>query len=141
MAALRLTFAYEGEKLDLVDVQPVDAIAPEPPPSARGLAGVWLELRDRSEQPVFRRVLSDPVWRSVEVPTGEGTFERATIEAPAGTFDVMVPDVEEGEVAIFEVDPQREERERPRRRGRKEPRGRELGRFDVSRGRRRGKED
>jgi hypothetical protein len=134
MAALRLTFAYEGRKIELVDVQPVDAVAPEPPPSARGRAGFWLELRGRAGRPVFRRVLSDPLGGSVEAPTGDptGSFERATVEDASGTFQVMVPDVEEGEeVAILHVDPERGKDE--------EERGRELGRFDVSRGRRGGR--
>ena len=144
MAALRLTFAYEGRKIELVDVQPVDAVAPEPPPSPRGRAGYWLELRGRDKRPVFRRVLSDPLGESVEAPTGDpaGTFERATVESPSGTFQVMVPDVEEGEVSIFHVDPERGKREKEKEKDKdkdkdKDKRGRELGRFRVSRERRR----
>lgn len=129
MGALRLTFAYEGHKVDLVGVEPVDAVAPEPPPSPRGRAGFWLEVSGRGGKPVFRRVLRDPLGESVEVPTGDeaGSFERADVEDPAGTFHVMVPDVEEGEVALFHVDPGREKHE--------DERGRELGRFDLGRGR------
>lgn len=123
--ALRLTFAYEGRRVELVDVQPVDAVAPEPPPSARGRAGLWLELTERRGRPVFRRVLSDSLGESVELLSGdpEHPFERATVEDPSGTFQVMVPAVEDAEVVLFHVDPER---------GKQDERGSELGRFDLS---------
>jgi hypothetical protein len=124
--ALRLTFAYQGRRVELVDVQPVDAVAPEPPPSPRGRAGFWLELTARGGRPLFRRVLRDSLGESVELPSDdpERPFERATVEDPSGTFQVMIPAVEDAEVALFHVDPER---------GKQDERGDELGRFDLSR--------
>lgn len=124
--ALRLTFAYEGRRVELINVQPVDTVAPEAPPSERGRAGFWLEITERGGAPLFRRVLSEPLRRSVELLSEdpERPFERATIEDPSGQFQVMVPAVEEGEVALFHSEPERG----PGTRGR-----RELARFKLSR--------
>jgi hypothetical protein len=129
--AFRLTFSYEGRRLELVDVQEVDAVVPEPPASEHGRAGYWLELNDGGGRSVFRRVLHEPVGESVEVFSDdpERPFQRATVEKPAGTFQVMVPAVDEGEVSILHVESKSAKRKKDA------DRGRELGRFKVSRGR------
>lgn len=105
--SLRLTFEYEGRSVRLRDVQPVDAVAPAPPVSARGTGGFALEMRDGEGQLLFRRMLDDPVTGSVELPVGdrdaERPFERVTVEQPSGTFVVMVPAVAAStEVALFD---------------------------------------
>jgi hypothetical protein len=105
MAALRLTFAYEGRRIELVSAEAVDAIAPTPPVSRRGIGGFRLELLGSGGESLFARTLIDPFGESVEFPSGdpEQPFERATVENASGTFEVMVPALEGGvEVALFE---------------------------------------
>lgn len=104
--SLRLTFAYEGRSVELQSVEPVEAVAPAPPPSERGIAGFAVELLRSDGELLFRRMLDDPLGDSVEMPAGdrdkERPFERATVEEPSGTFIVMVPAVEGAEVALFD---------------------------------------
>jgi hypothetical protein len=105
--ALRLTFAYEGRSIELRDVEVVDTVAPAPPPAESGLAGFVLEVHGRDGKLLFRRMLSEPLGESVELPAGDRDkqrpFERATVQKPSGTFIVMVPAVEGGaQVALFE---------------------------------------
>jgi hypothetical protein len=119
--ALRLTFAYEGRSIELRDVEPVDTVAPAPPPSENGVAGFAVELLADDGELLFRRMLQDPLGESVELPTGDRDkarpFERATVEKPSGTFIVMVPAVEgRAQVALFErvgEEPERMERIEP----------------------------
>lgn len=105
MPSLRLTFAHEGRRIELVSAQFVDGIAPTPPVSPRGIGGFWLEVRGGDEQTLFERTLQDPFGESPEFPTGdpERPFQRATVQNPSGSFEVMVPDLEGAvEVALFE---------------------------------------
>ncbi|HEX8052628.1 MAG TPA: hypothetical protein VF517_06520 [Thermoleophilaceae bacterium] len=105
--SLRLTFSYEGRRVELQSVEPVDAVAPAPPVSPRGTAGFALEVHGRGGTVLFKRMLDEPFGESVEVPAGdrdpERPFERAAVENPSGTFIVMVPALAAGaEVALFD---------------------------------------
>ena len=107
MAALRLTFSYRGRQVQLENVEAVDAVAPTPPVARGGRAGFALELLDGGGRSVYRRMLTEPLSESAEVPVPdrdpERPFERMPVENPSGTFTVMVPEVEGGdEVALFD---------------------------------------
>ena len=105
MAALRLRFAYEGRRIELVSAERVNATAPRPPVSQRGIGGFRLELWDADESALFARVLHDPFGESAEFPSGDPgrPFERTTVENPSGTFSVLVPAPGAAvEVALFE---------------------------------------
>jgi hypothetical protein len=105
MAALRLTFSYEGRRIELVSAEPVDAVAPAPPLSPRGIGGFRLEVRTSAQEPLFSRPLHEPFGDSVEViPARPGEQpQRTTVDNRRGIFVVMVPALEEAaEVALFE---------------------------------------
>lgn len=98
--ALRLTFSYQGRSVELLGQQNLDAM---PPPSDAlddfaGQAGFWYELRDASAQPVYRRIIENPVQFSLEGPPDDSEtasdLQRVTVESPQGTFTLMVPDLE-----------------------------------------------
>lgn len=93
--ALRLTFTYDGERVALSGVEPVDA-TPFPPHSiVRDAAtqGFWVELADSDGRAVYRRVLEDPLRRDVEVVTDDPRrpLARIPVAAPKGAFFVVVP--------------------------------------------------
>jgi hypothetical protein len=132
--SLRLTFSYEGRRVELQSVEPVDAVAPAPPVSPRGTAGFALEVHGGGGKVLFKRMLDEPFGESVEVPTGdrdpERPFERAPVENPSGTFVVMVPAPEAGaEVALFDrrADRRRVKAEAEVARFKLPPRGRPKG--------------
>ena len=99
--AVRLTFTYEGDELDLVSQQPVEMIVP--PTDAlsgyEGEQGFWVEVRSRQGEALHRRVMDDPLRQDVEVfsPDSDETMFRVPIENPSGIFTVLVPDLDEAD--------------------------------------------
>ena len=118
--ALRLTFTYEGEKVSLVERQPIEKRTRQTDPilkegEASQYSGFWIELHDAKNRTIYRRVLHNPIQFSVEVPSDKPhqSFERHTIENPRGTFFVIVPDLDQAEsIVIFNspLDPEFESR-------------------------------
>jgi hypothetical protein len=98
--ALRLTFSYDGDKIDLVSRQSVEMIVPpsDPVEGTRRQAGFWLEVKGDGEKTVYRRMLHDPLATSVEAfsEDPQRTMYRAPSERRSGVFSVVVPEVEEG---------------------------------------------
>jgi hypothetical protein len=90
----RLTFAYDGDDISLVDKQWV-ARRP-PPPSDISIpddaTGFWVEVRGDDGTVLHQEPLREPVRRDVEVFSPEGTIERHAVDQPAGAFQVVVPD-------------------------------------------------
>jgi hypothetical protein len=112
--AIRLTFAYEGESIRLVDRQSLEKrTAPSDPVDARekrSQSGFWVEVQGGRSRTLYRLVMSNPIETSIEVPTGdeEQPFTRQTVAQPRGVFFVLVPDLAEAEaVALFSspIDP------------------------------------
>ena len=106
--ALRLTFAYEGEKVKLVGRQPIEKRVRATDPilkegEAGQYSGFWIELRDAENQTIYRRVLHDPIQSSVEVPSDDPnrSFERHTVENPRGTFFVIIPDLDQADSLVI----------------------------------------
>jgi len=132
--ALRLTFTYEGEKVNLVERQPIEKRVRATDPilkegEASQFSGFWIELRDAENQTIYRRVLHDPIQSSVEVPSDDPnrSFERHTVENPRGTFFVIIPDLDQADsIVIFNspLDPEFEGRAGAR----------EIARMDLKKG-------
>jgi len=100
--ALRLTFRYEGDRVELVSSQPVEMLLP---PShavdeGEGQSGFWFTLRAADDRPVYRRVTHSPIRRDVEVfsPEPGENIRRVPVDRPSGTFVLLVPDVEDARV-------------------------------------------
>lgn len=95
--ALRVTFRYTGEEIELVEARPVIQWVP---PSVdlgerRERSGLWLELRDGAGAPVFRQDLQPNLGEGHEVFPADaaGEIVRSTAGAPAGVFSVVVPEM------------------------------------------------
>ena len=91
--ALRYTFEFEGAAVRMLrqrrlDKQTVPSYAREGPD---GESGFWVELRDASQQVLYRRVMDDPTLR-YEAPIDEkGALRTAEAGGRTGTFSVVVP--------------------------------------------------
>jgi hypothetical protein len=99
--ALRLTFAYEGTKVELVSKLAVEMIAP---PSDRtdeyeDHAGFWIELRDPDDRLLYRRIMHNPIQTDREAPSGDPDrpFTRVRTDQKQGTFTIIVPDLEQAQ--------------------------------------------
>ena len=55
--------------------------------------GFWAELRDADDQPLYRRVIADPLGADIEVPQAPGDPSPTRLPAPDGSFAVLVPDL------------------------------------------------
>jgi hypothetical protein len=125
--ALRLTFTYEGAKIDLANRQVVDRptqpsaplleprpreadkeqaatgqSGPEQERKPRGQSGFWIELHGRQGRALYRLVMSNPIAFRAEVADEGGGFTSVTIDNPRGQFFVLVPNLPEAEsVVIF----------------------------------------
>jgi hypothetical protein len=99
--ALRLTFAYEGDRVSLESRQEVDMVplpsdtdVPEDAEGARvAQIGVRLALVDPEGRILYERVTRDLIPDSIEVPTGdpERPLSRQTIGQTRGTFEIVIP--------------------------------------------------
>lgn len=129
--AVRLTFTYEGEKISLVDRQPLEKrVRPSDPILKEGEAGrysgFWIELRDGYGNTLYRHVMHDPLQMSVEVPADDPnqSFTRHRVKNPTGTFSVILPDLEPAtSLVIFNSPPDPDEKGRMG--------AREIARFDY----------
>ncbi len=91
---LRITFAYDGEKLDIASVARVAMRAPAPttPPPNESQVGYWLELRDASGTLLYHRPLHDPIRQDVELfgdKPGD-PIRRVPGRHPKGEFEVLI---------------------------------------------------
>lgn len=134
--ALRLTFEYRGQNLELVSSEPVDAVVPASPvaPTDEPHAGLWLHLRDGRGERVHSRLLHDPMRDHVEfadAPEPDRPFSNEPAPERSGRFSVLVPALDEGgEVELVGAHHAADQREarRPPRTFRVPPRGEPRGR-------------
>ena len=94
---LRVTFAYDGPKLEITRVERVAMRAPAvaTPPPQEGQAGYWLEVRDGNGALIYHRPLHDPLRRDIESfgdPSGT-PMRRHPATTTKGEFEVLVPDL------------------------------------------------
>ena len=131
MRVLRLTFSYRGQDIELVSTQSVDMRVP--PADAltwdEKSSGFWVVLRDGSGQPLYRRVTSDPIQRSVEVPSDDPKrpLARHEVPSPEGVFVLLVPDLPQARTVALFSSPGTQERSAAA--------AREIASFELERGR------
>jgi hypothetical protein len=94
---LRVTIAYDGDRLSIARVTRVAMRAPAPatPPPHEHQAGYWLELRDAHGSVLYHRPLYDPLRRDVEVfgdKPGD-PIRRVPARHDRGEFDVLLPEL------------------------------------------------
>jgi len=105
MAALRLTFSYEGDKVTLVSQQRVEMLLP---PShqldvAEGQTGFWYTVEDAQKRPIYRRVMQNPIRHDMEVFSEDPatSVNRLAVSQPRGTFVILAPEVEGPQSVTF----------------------------------------
>jgi hypothetical protein len=93
---LRITFAYDGPKLEIIRVQRVAMRAPATTPTTQeNQAGYWLEVRDGNGALLYQRPIHDPMRRDIE-SFGDAPgdpMRRHPATATKGEFEVLVPDL------------------------------------------------
>jgi len=97
--AIRLTFYYKDGVVQLVSKSEVGmVIPPGDPPTKRAEHGFWAELRDASNNTLFRRVLHNPIPTDMEVFSDEPgkSISRAPGGPSEGTFTIVMPNDEAG---------------------------------------------
>jgi hypothetical protein len=127
--AIRLTFAYAGDRIELTDTQrlamfvsPSDAFEPE-----RDRSGFWVEVRDADEQPLFRRLMHHPIETTREVFPADlhGEIIRTPVADPRGVFSVVIPEIADARILAVVGSP-------PEAHRRSEA-AYEMARFDLTR--------
>jgi hypothetical protein len=92
----RLTFRYDGTRIELIDRKRVQMIAP-PITGGRPIAGehngTWLELRDAADQVIYHRDLRRLLGAEVEVFQPDGTVNHVVGMPGRGQFELVVPDL------------------------------------------------
>ena len=98
--AVRVTFSYRGDHIDVVDVQRVVMfVPPGDAPAHDTQSGFWLELRDRRGDVVHRQIMDHPMSSDYEVfpADGRGPIVRQPVARREGAFTVVVPDTPDAE--------------------------------------------
>ena len=96
--ALRLTFRYDGDKVEMVSSQQVEMILPpshalEDPESPAAFSFV---VSDAAGRRLYRRMIHPPIQTDVEVFEPDGSIRKAPAVRPSGSFVLLVPDVPAG---------------------------------------------
>ncbi len=104
--AIRLTFSYQGESVQLIKERSLDMIVP---PShdlehQKEASGFWVEVLDNKRNTIYRRVSENPIKRYAEVRSNDPdrplSMER--IKDPKGIFTILIPEIKEAQdVALF----------------------------------------
>lgn len=126
--AVRLIFEYENDTVRLISAQHVDMIVPSSDPVADAAGqGCWVALYDAQNRALYRRVVPEAMSSDVEGPSDlpGHPMTRRTLDRPAGTFVVVVPELAEAEdVAVWNYPPPAEQVRAARAAG-------ELARFPM----------
>src|SRR5262245_16490582 len=82
--ALRITVAYEGDRLQVVSRQEVDMrpLPSDPIHDYRGHSGNWFEVHDSSGRVIYRRTLHDLMPNDMEAPSGDPQRPFTRVEVP-----------------------------------------------------------
>jgi hypothetical protein len=129
--ALRLTFQFEGDKVQLINTERLEKLVPPmigDPPEEGHHTGEWLQVRDGDDRPIFTRLLNDPLRTRVEVHDPEEGPHIVVGPPGRGTFDVLVPDLPDAAHVVVFASPAL-----GKARGRGLRPAEPLGRFDLRR--------
>jgi hypothetical protein len=98
--AVRLTFSYDGDNVQLISQQPVEMTVPpsDPIEGYEKHKGFWAELKDQKDTTLYRRVMHNPTRNDAEVFSDDPNQGISRQPAPGrkGVFVVVVPDTDEG---------------------------------------------
>lgn len=96
--ALRLTFSYEGNNIQLISQQKIEKVLPPSGPSENiqpNQTGFWYELTDSRHNILYRQVMDFPIKTDTEVFSNDPSESiiRQEITDIRGTFSILVPDI------------------------------------------------
>ena len=96
-SAIRLTFVHKAGRIQLQSRIGVDAIIAASRPS--GDHGFWVELRNRSDQPLFKQLIHNPIPEDREVfsPDATRSIARVTGARSEDVFSILVPNIPEAD--------------------------------------------
>ena len=93
--AVRIAVGYERDSLRVLSRQTVSMRTPPSDPLQPGEreSSFWFTVEDSSGNPLYRRVMDNPVRFDTETPTDDPKrpLHRVPLERPAGTFHLLVP--------------------------------------------------
>lgn len=97
MYTLRVTFSYDGSKLEITRVQRVAMRAPAPAstPPQESQAGYWFEVRDDKGALIYHRPIHDPMRSDIE-SFGDAPgqpIRRHPARTAKGEFELLIPDL------------------------------------------------
>jgi hypothetical protein len=122
----RLTFAFDGKKIDLVRRERIEKVSPgttAEKPEAGKNSGTWLELVDDSGRVLFHRLLVDPLQTRAEHHSPDGVIELHLRDPEPVEFTTTVPAIPDGAELILYSMPTK-----PRA---KDKAAREVGRYRL----------
>jgi hypothetical protein len=98
--ALRVTFSYDANAITLGSVRRIAmrVLAPARLPPTGKAVGHWLAVEDLGGKILYHIPLHNPLQydREVFAPGADGKATRVASTATSGSFDVLVPDLQEG---------------------------------------------
>lgn len=103
--ALRLTFSFDGPKIQLtlretveMTLPPSVALTDDPPGGP-----FWYELQDGERTPLYRRTQRHPLDSTVEIRTGDPERPLAHLDSgrAAGTFTLLVPELPDAQSVVL----------------------------------------
>jgi hypothetical protein len=97
-SAVRLTFSYEGNKIDLISKQKIKKRLPVPPRlgiQKEQTPGFWLELSNDNKRLLYRQIMDNPIRIDTEVfsENPNESITRHELADPKGTFSMVIPDI------------------------------------------------
>lgn len=70
--------------------------------SGWGISGFWIEVLNKKDEPLYRRFLSNPFERTVEIFDSSGSAHREEIKKEDFMFEVLIPQVTDASyITIF----------------------------------------
>jgi len=104
--AVRLTFSYEGDSVELIKEQALEMIAfpSDELKYQEETSGFWIEVSDEEGQLIYRRVSENPIrfYAEVRSDNPDRPLAMQDVEGPQGIFTILIPDLTDArEVALF----------------------------------------
>jgi hypothetical protein len=99
--AIRLTFSYQGDSINLISRQSVEKLVTIPPESKspEHISETWFELSDSKRNVIHRQNLNNLIRKDMEVFSDDpnNSISRHKVDEMKGTFSILVPDVSEAD--------------------------------------------
>ena len=97
-SAVRLTFSYEGNRIDLVSKQKIQKRLPghiSPDIQKGQTPGFWLELSNDNRRLLYRQIIDNPIRIDTEVfsENPNESITRHELADIKGAFSLLIPDI------------------------------------------------